>query len=269
MCAHSVGVHTRVWLRAPCWCLRADDRGVRPFNFVEINMKMSNVALVMTIVVSLLLGCESERHRQERLRQVALADSIEKAQADSFRKAKLTDIQARLDTLTKKFDEWEDEFEPGWWYQPQKIRADKPEMLSDEYDNTYWKQMYLTVFVYPGGTLQLKTFYEDNKSIYHEKVSVKIHGRILTSDIVPLSDKHNKQTRQDWQYKEEILFGPGQDNGIIEEIAHASDSAWISMRLEGIKEDRIFELTRKDIQTFKDAYELARLLREKNTYHLK
>jgi hypothetical protein len=50
-----------------------------------------------------------------------VGDSVQKAMKDSIRSAQLARIQARVDTLKKRFEKTVDDFEDIWWFEPKDI----------------------------------------------------------------------------------------------------------------------------------------------------
>ena len=228
-------------------------------------MKLFLVLFVASFIVLFINGCESKQQRQEQLRKAATTDSLQKATNDSLKQIKIKVLKERIDSLKTKFDYTTDveDFTNIFWYEPKNI-PEKEAVVTFEGSIAHVSHHYIKPMIYSSGMLCIRSFYRDENWLYHQSISASINGKIIQSRVVPLDNERNKEKQVKGWYdvKEEIFFNSYEDNGILEAIALSDKHAYIEIKFSGEHENKIFSLTKKEIQAIKDSYELSNLLRE-------
>jgi len=158
-------------------------------------------------------------------------------------------IAAEVVTLKRHFVFAADSIEGGGWY------THKHQTVASS-----WNRKYLAVHVADDGRTYLSSQYTGDSWLFHTRLVVRIGDRILRSEDIPSYSNLNVRSNSGGQVWETLHFTGGQDNGILDAIAAATDTDIVRVRFEGSEHSSDIVLARRDVDALRDGRALGSAL---------
>lgn len=158
---------------------------------------------------------------------------------------------ARIMELRPSFRFSPDSIEGGGWY------AHKNQLVANSWDRTH-----LAIHVAADGRTYLSSDYTGDNWIFHNHITVRIGDRVLNSETIPSYSDLNVHNNSSGRVWETLHLTAGKDNGIMEAIANAPDTATIRVRFVGDERIKDITLSKRDHIAIREGVELGDHLRK-------